>query len=151
MEVEPGFTSGDYLGGFLRGTREALTERGRESITIDLRRLDARGLGMLIALFERAVGYYGTLVNVNAYHQPGVEAGKKAAEDVLALEGKVLAELRRAPGTLRGVEEVASAAGESERVEMVFHVLERMAANPAEKGVRREAGAGPFSTRYGAR
>ena len=34
---------------------------------------------MLIALFERAVGFYAGLVNINAYHQPGVEAGKKAA------------------------------------------------------------------------
>ena len=34
MEVEPGVTSGDYLQGFLRGTRAALYENGRESITI---------------------------------------------------------------------------------------------------------------------
>ena len=27
-------------------------------------------------LFERTVGLYGSLINVNAYHQPGVEAGK---------------------------------------------------------------------------
>jgi glucose-6-phosphate isomerase len=27
---------------------------------------------MLIALYERAVGFYATLVDVNAYHQPGV-------------------------------------------------------------------------------
>lgn len=32
---------------------------------------------MLIALFERAVSFYASLVNINAYHQPGVEAGKK--------------------------------------------------------------------------
>ena len=37
-------------------------------------------MGGLIALFERAVGFYATLVGINAYHQPGVEAGKKAAE-----------------------------------------------------------------------
>jgi glucose-6-phosphate isomerase len=150
IEVEPGFTSGEYLGGFLRGTREALTDRGRESITIDLRRMDARGLGTLIALFERAVGFYAALVNVNAYHQPGVEAGKKAAEEVLALQVKVLAELRRARGTMRGVEEIAAAIAEADRAEMVFHLLERLAANPDEKHVLREAaGPGAFSARYG--
>src|ERR1039458_3423346 len=35
FEVEPGFTSGDYLQGFLRGTRSALYDSGRESITLD--------------------------------------------------------------------------------------------------------------------
>src|SRR5216117_577337 len=34
IEVEEGVTSGDYLHGFLRGTRSALYESGRESITI---------------------------------------------------------------------------------------------------------------------
>jgi glucose-6-phosphate isomerase len=64
---------GDFLDGFLQGTRSALTEGGRQSLSISMRRFDARRLGALIALFERAVGFYGELVNVNAYHQPGVE------------------------------------------------------------------------------
>ena len=59
-------------------------------MTITVPRVDARTVGALIALFERAVGFYATLVNINAYHQPGVEAGKKAAAAVLALQGKVL-------------------------------------------------------------
>ena len=46
--------------------------------------VNTRVVGGLIALFERAVGLYATLINVNAYHQPGVEAGKKAAAAVLA-------------------------------------------------------------------
>ena len=45
---------------------------------------------MLIALFERAVGLYASLVNINAYHQPGVEAGKKAAENVMQSKAKYL-------------------------------------------------------------
>src|SRR5438270_11123468 len=36
FEVEPGVTSGDYLHGFLRGTRSALYENNRESITISI-------------------------------------------------------------------------------------------------------------------
>src|SRR5881392_534589 len=79
FEVEPGATSGDYLLGFLRGTRAALYEKERESITVSIAEANAFNIGALIALYERAVGFYGTLVNVNAYHQPGVEAGKKAA------------------------------------------------------------------------
>jgi glucose-6-phosphate isomerase len=82
-----GEVPGDFLDGFLQGTRAALSEEGRFNLTITLRRLDASSLGALIALFERAVGLYGELVNVNAYHQPGVEAGKKAAAALLDLQG----------------------------------------------------------------
>ncbi|MEM8974846.1 MAG: glucose-6-phosphate isomerase, partial [Pseudomonadota bacterium] len=38
------------------------------------------------ALFERTVGFLGTFLNINAYSQPGVEAGKKAAEGIIALQ-----------------------------------------------------------------
>jgi len=76
----------DFLAGFLQGTRAALCEGGRQSLTITLERFDERSLGALIALFERAVGLYGELINVNAYHQPGVEAGKKAAAEILSLQ-----------------------------------------------------------------
>ena len=76
-------TSGDYLSGFFQGTRKALYENGRESITITIKDVSAFSIGVLIALYERAVGFYASLVNINAYHQPGVEAGKKAAERVI--------------------------------------------------------------------
>src|SRR5689334_7647733 len=39
LEVEPGVTSGDYLHGFLRGTRGALYEKGRQSITVSVDRV----------------------------------------------------------------------------------------------------------------
>ncbi|MEI8249745.1 MAG: glucose-6-phosphate isomerase [Synechococcus sp. ELA057] len=90
IEAVDGENPGDFLDGFLQGTRAALTEEGRFNLTITLRRLDAHALGALIALFERAVSFYGELVDVNAYHQPGVEAGKKAAAEVLALQSRLL-------------------------------------------------------------
>ena len=93
FEVEPGVTSGDYLQGFLRGTRAALYEGDRDSITVSMSEVDAFHVGALIALYERAVGFYGSLVNVNAYHQPGVEAGKKAATRILQLQPEVVGEL----------------------------------------------------------
>lgn len=79
IEVEPGVTASDCLDGFYQGTRTALTQRGRHSATIILDQLDAAGLGAVIALFERTVGVYAEMLDINAYHQPGVEAGKKAA------------------------------------------------------------------------
>src|SRR6516225_5000347 len=108
-EVVSGVTASDYLHGFLLGTSAALFENDRESMTITIPRVDARAVGGLIALFERAVGLYGSLIGVNAYHQPGVEAGKKAAASILALQSKVLAALAKSPQT---VEQLAVKAGE---------------------------------------
>jgi glucose-6-phosphate isomerase len=126
VEVDPGVTAGDYLHGFLLGTREALSGNDRESLTITVPRVDARTVGGLIALFERAVGLYASLVGINAYHQPGVEAGKKAAADVLGLQGKVVAALATTPQT---AEQVAAAAGAGDKVEAVYLLLEHLAAN----------------------
>ena len=150
MWVEPGATAGDYLSGFLLGTRRALYENGRESVTITMPRVDARQVGVLIALYERAVGLYASLVGINAYHQPGVEAGKKAAAAVLALQAKVLGALGVGGGGGGGMtaEALAEAVGAGEEVETVFKVLEHLAANP-DHGVRAERVAGkPFATRY---
>ena len=125
LDVEPGITAGDYLHGFLLGTRAALHERGRRSVTLTLPRVDARTVGALIALFERAVGLYASLVGVNAYHQPGVEAGKRAAADVLALQARVVAALG---SEARCVEELAAAAGSADVI-AVQELLEHLAAN----------------------
>ena len=67
----------------MQGTRSALSGQGRQSITITLKELNVFSLGSLVALFERAVTFYAELINVNAYDQPGVEAGKKAASEVI--------------------------------------------------------------------
>ncbi len=89
IEVDPGNTSQDYLQGFLRGTRNALYDSGRKSVTLSIFEVTPFTLGMLIALFERTVSFYASLVNINAYHQPGVEAGKAAAVTFLDLLGRV--------------------------------------------------------------
>ena len=117
---------GDFLDGFLQGTRSALTEGGRQSMTISMRRFDARRLGALIALFERAVGLYGELVNINAYHQPGVEAGKKAAAAILDLQGRVEAIL--ADGVARSADEIRLALGDGTD-ESIFWILRHLPGN----------------------
>jgi glucose-6-phosphate isomerase len=147
VEVEPGATSGDFLDGFLLGTRRALFESGRPSLTLTVQNVTPRSLGMLIALYERAVGLYASLVGINAYHQPGVEAGKKAAASVLDLQRKVVATLR-GRGTAGGkCEELAAAAGAPDEVETVFHILEHLASNPG-RGVARRPGATPWEAVY---
>ncbi len=131
--VDRDVTSGDYLNGFLQGTRRALDENGRESITITIEKIDARSIGVLIALYERAVGFYASLVNINAYDQPGVEAGKKAAESVIRLQKAALEYLRERKNKSFVAEEIASAIGAREEAETVFKLLEHAAANPEHK------------------
>ncbi len=140
-------TGGDYLNAFLQGTRRALTEKDRESITLTIDQVNARSIGTLIALYERAVGFYASLINVNAYHQPGVEAGKKAAGLVIELQGKALAFLKREKGRSFTAEEIAPAIGSPEEVEMVFKLLEHASANP-DHPVKKIPADPPFLSRY---
>ncbi|MBI3890278.1 MAG: glucose-6-phosphate isomerase [Candidatus Wallbacteria bacterium] len=147
LAVEPGVTAGDYLSGFLQGTRRALADKGRESITVTVDHLDAMTIGKLIALYERAVGFYASLAGINAYHQPGVEAGKKAAGVVIELQKKVVAHLRTHRGAAFTSEELAEAIGESAETETVHWVLRHLAANPDHR-VKKRPGKSPFSTTY---
>lgn len=124
IEVEDAVTAGDFLDGFLLGTREALAEEGRHSATITLDQLDERSFGALLALFERTVGIYAELIDINAYHQPGVEAGKKAAARVLDLQRQVQGALTAEPGTCVEIAERAGVdAGDA------WPVLRHLAAN----------------------
>ncbi|GKV33597.1 hypothetical protein SLEP1_g42084 [Rubroshorea leprosula] len=132
-ELEPGVTCGDYLFGMLQGTRSALYANDRESITVTVQEVTPRSVGGLIALYERAVGIYALLININAYHQPGVEAGKKAAGEVLALQKRVLAVLNEAsckePVEPLTLEEVAEQCHAPEEIEMIHKIIAHMAAN----------------------
>ncbi|KAL2537893.1 Glucose-6-phosphate isomerase 1 [Forsythia ovata] len=132
-ELEPGVTCGDYLFGFLQGTRSALYSNERESITVTVQEVTPRSVGALVALYERAVGIYASMVNINAYHQPGVEAGKKAAGEILALQKRVLAVLNEAsckePVEPLTLEEIADRCHSSGDIEMIYKIIAHMAAN----------------------
>src|SRR5437588_7790925 len=124
FEVEEGVTSGDYLQGFLRGTRSALYESGRESQTITIPTVNALYRARVVALYERAVGFYASLVNINAYHQPGVEAGKKAATRILELQARV----KKVPDyATKSPEEIGSELDADP--EDVFHILRHLKGN----------------------
>ncbi len=124
IEVDAGTTSADYLQGFFRGTRKALHESGRQSITLSIPEVTPFHLGLLIALFERAVSFYASLVNINAYHQPGVEAGKKAAGIFLKLLAGVRGNLTATPQTAQQIAAALAADAED-----VYHCLTHLAAN----------------------
>ncbi|MCQ8106218.1 glucose-6-phosphate isomerase [Methylomonas sp. SURF-2] len=128
IEIEPDATSGDFLFGCLQGTREALYENGRASLTITLERVDALNIGALIALYERAVGLYASLININAYNQPGVEAGKKAATQFLLLQQTIVKLLRQTPEPL-SLEALAEKVHTPDEVETVYKIVRHMAIN----------------------
>jgi glucose-6-phosphate isomerase len=100
---------------------------------------------MLIALYERVVGLYASLIGINAYHQPGVEAGKKAATGVIALKLKLSAALQAAKGEAFTAEALAQKAGGDP--ELAFKILEHLAANG---GVKKTAKTPWFESTYSA-
>jgi glucose-6-phosphate isomerase len=75
------------------GTRVALTEAKRPNITITFPRINPHNIGQFLQCLEVSVAVMGEHYGVDAFDQPGVEAGKIAA---YALMGRAGFEKRRA-------------------------------------------------------
>ncbi|HEY3080823.1 MAG TPA: glucose-6-phosphate isomerase [Chloroflexota bacterium] len=91
----------NYLGGHTlnelmkverEGTALALAEAGRPSVTFTLPEINAFTVGQLMFTLEVQTAAIGELFRINAFDQPGVEAGKIAA---YALMGRTGYEARR--------------------------------------------------------
>jgi len=145
--VEPKVTSGDFLHGFYLGTRQALAESNRESITITVKNVSPACVGALIALFERTVGFYASLVNINAYHQPGVEAGKKAAGNVIAIQKLILDYLASQKGKSLTAADIAKAINKAEDIELVFKITQHLAANSVQIK-KKDSTTSPFDSQF---
>ena len=128
IAIDNGATTGDFLSGFLQGTRAALYGNQRDSITLTIPAVTPRLVGALIALYDRAVGLYGFMINVNAYHQPGVEAGKKTAATVLDLQTKAVAAVQAA-GQALSLTELAHKIQAPDQVESLYLILRHLDAN----------------------
>lgn len=126
---EDGMNSGDYLHGFFLGTRDALYEKDRKSVTLTILEVTPAAIGRLIALFERAVGLYAFLVGINAYHQPGVEAGKKAASAILSVRKSVIEQLNENKGSAQSASQIAEQIGKPGKVTWIYKILENLAIN----------------------
>ncbi|MFN3530926.1 MAG: glucose-6-phosphate isomerase [Candidatus Brocadia sp.] len=91
IEDELAYLKGHSLNDVMRaefeGTRLALTEQRRPNCTITLDELSAFTLGQLFYLLELQTAYGGKFYNVNAFDQPGVEAGKVNAFAMLGRKG----------------------------------------------------------------
>jgi glucose-6-phosphate isomerase len=95
-DLHPEIDQLSYLGGHSlaelldaerRATTEALRQRGRPSMTIELQALDAFALGALFMLFQAATVYAGALYGVDPLDQPGVELGKQLTYGLLGRAG----------------------------------------------------------------
>jgi glucose-6-phosphate isomerase len=140
-------TAGDYLLGFSLGTRKALQERFRVSITLTLHDDKPFNVGAIIAIFERIVGFMASFLNINAYHQPGVEAGKLAAEDIVRIKVKVLEILRSARRVPLSSSELAERVGHGGSDQIVDSVCNYLAAN-GRFGIRKARFCGDAEDRY---
>ena len=133
VEIENGVFMGDYLHGFQAGLADALQEKGRQVIQMAIRQVDAANLGALVALYERAVAFYAELININAFHQPGVEAYKKASKKIIALLAEVNSKLPALAGSEGTAAELAEKAG-VENVAAFEGILAKAAENPTRPG-----------------
>jgi glucose-6-phosphate isomerase len=139
--VDDGLTVGDYLYAGLHGLADALESKGRAVIHLRFDRLHPRSMGMLIALYERAVSAYAELVNINAYHQPGVQAYKTISHGINELNRTVQESIAAHAGTSGTAVEIAATADRADQVRAVEGLLHRFAVNDREFGgvrVRRE-------------
>lgn len=86
-----GYLGGRRLGELLtaekRGTEAALTAAGRPHFTYLLPEISAHVLGQLFYLFEFQTALSGELYGIDAFDQPGVEAGKVAAYALMGRKG----------------------------------------------------------------
>jgi glucose-6-phosphate isomerase len=129
IPITENISMGDYLHGFKAGLANALHSKGRQVIEMQITDVNAFNMGMIIALYERAVAFYAELIHINAFHQPGVQSYKLASREIisllLALEGK-LASIGKFKGTAH---ELATKIGLPEQEIEVGGLLAKFAEN----------------------
>ncbi len=148
VPVAPGITMGDYLHGFEAGLAAALRSKGRQVISIQMDQVNEENLGKLIALYERAVAVYAEFININAFHQPGVQAYKLAAGEILEFRAKLFDALRKIGKCTGTAAEIAAVTGYSDREVEIAGLLDKAAANCTSGKITRcyEAGKGVIYT-----
>ena len=82
-----GHTMAELLNVECDATRRALTEAGRPNSTIKLGELNEENLGYLFQALEVQTAIAGALYGVNAFDQPGVEAGKQITYERMGRPG----------------------------------------------------------------
>ncbi len=129
FDMGGGMAMGDYLHGFLEGLSAALRGKGRQVIRITIDELTPETLGMLIALYERAVAVYAEFIHINAFHQPGVQAYKLAAKGILKLRDEFFAKMHELAPIEGDATALAGAAGCGDHAVEIAGLLAKAAVN----------------------
>ncbi|MCH2175552.1 MAG: glucose-6-phosphate isomerase [Lentisphaeria bacterium] len=128
-DMGDGLTMGDYLHNFQQGLSNALASKQRPVISITMEELSCQALGLIIALYERAVAFYAELIHINAFDQPGVESYKKMSEAVNELTLKVQDFVANNSGVSGNGAELATKLGQAEQGPEVAGILSKIAVN----------------------
>ena len=129
LPIDGKIAMGDFLHGFEAGLASALRGKGRQVIEMTIAKVDTFNLGMIIALYERAVAVYAEFINVNAFHQPGVQAYKLASKGIIGLLNDIEAKL---PGMVKfkgSAGEFAAAVGRPDDEVEIGGILAKLALN----------------------
>ena len=121
----------DFLTGFFYGTRSSFQAANRDVFCLSLDELNENSLGGLIALFERTVGFIANYWKINAYNQPGVEQGKRAANQFVNNIGKVVDFFKTRSGMKLSIAEIEQSAAITDLDKMgLFYLLEYLVSSP---------------------
>ena len=82
-----GKTFNELINAEMSATRRAVTESGKPNCLITADRINEETLGKLFFFFEMATAAAGELLRIDAFDQPGVEAGKKATFALMGRKG----------------------------------------------------------------
>lgn len=129
VEICKGIGMGDYLHGFMTGLSNALRSKGRNVIEMRLDTVNEYNLGLLIAIYERAVAAYAELIHINAFHQPGVQAYKLASKGVIKLLTDLEKQLENNIGLSGTVSEFAAKLNLADQEYELEGILAKLSAN----------------------
>jgi glucose-6-phosphate isomerase len=145
IEIADGITMGDYLHGFQAGLTKALVSKNRDVISVRIKKVDPFNIGMIIALYERAVAFYAELIHVNAFHQPGVQAYKLASKEIIKLIKTIEEKLPALSGFEGSAADFAAKIGIPDKQ----HDIEGILAKFAENNDQRTIGPVSVSKKWG--
>ena len=86
---------------------------------------------------------YALLIGINAYHQPGVEAGKKAASAILDVRRSVTDFLKSKAGKSFNSIQISEAIDKPDKAVWVYKILENLSINESQT-ISRESKGTPF-------
>lgn len=133
--VSPGVDMGDYLHGFMTGLSNALRAHDRNVIEMRIQCVNEFNLGMIIAIYERAVAAYAELIHINAFHQPGVQAYKLASKSVIKLLGDLERNLAEIAPFSGSADDFARKLGLEDQEYEMEGILAKLSANNDLRGL----------------